>query len=366
MKLHSLHIKNFKSIADIQLTNLSTFAVFAGANGVGKSNLFSALEFYKFVVDVGAVNAVKRFEGYKSIHCRKLRKENARKFFCELRLELDGVVYDHRLEVLSLDKEPYLKEVFKIDGKEVAKRDQQTLTVHSQPIALSLAQDQTLLNVIVKESEPFLRFVKSICRYSIDPNQARLPDDLSSETVLDSSASNIATVLANLEQTDKVAVTEIIETMQMLVPSLETIKVKPEHLVNKMVSTFKEYGTKESFPAHLVSDGTIYALAILAIIYSNQHGIIMIEEPERGLNPKAIAELVDFFREKTGQYVVFLNTHNESIVKKLHPEELYIVSKLEGKTQVFNVKDRFPHYDYAKMDLNSMWLSNFFGEGLPW
>lgn len=366
MKLHSLHIKNFKSIADIRLQDLSSFAVFAGANGAGKSNLFSALEFYKFVVDVGAVNAVKRFEGYKSIHCRKLRTENARKFLCELRLELDGVLYEHRLEVLSLDKEPYLKESFKIDGREVAKRDRDTLIVHSQTISLSLAQDQTLLNLIVKESDPFLRFVKAICRYSIDPNQARLPDDLTSETVLDSSASNITTVLANLELTDKAAVHEIIETMQMLVPSLESIKVKPEHLVNKMVSTFKEEGTREPFPAHLVSDGTIYALAILAIIYSNQHGIIMIEEPERGLNPKAIAALVDFFREKTGQFVVFLNTHNESIVKKLHPEELYVVSKREGKTLVFNVKERFPKYDYSKMDLNMMWLSNFFGEGLPW
>jgi hypothetical protein len=59
-------------------------------------------------------------------------------------------------------------------------------------------------------------------------------------------------------------------------------------------------------------------------------------------------------------------SNNESIVKKLHPEELYVVSKREGKTLVFNVKERFPKYDYSKMDLNTMWLSNFFGEGLPW
>ena len=44
MGLLSLHIKNFKSIVDFKIDNIPDFAVFAGTNGSGKSNIFEALE----------------------------------------------------------------------------------------------------------------------------------------------------------------------------------------------------------------------------------------------------------------------------------------------------------------------------------
>ena len=47
MSLTSLQIKNFKSIVDVSFDLESPFAVFAGANGSGKSNLFEALEFVR-------------------------------------------------------------------------------------------------------------------------------------------------------------------------------------------------------------------------------------------------------------------------------------------------------------------------------
>ena len=92
----------------------------------------------------------------------------------------------------------------------------------------------------------------------------------------------------------------------------------------------------------------------------------MIEEPERGLHPKAISELVEFFREKADNFPIFINTHNEAIIKKAKPDELFIVSKQDGQTELFNVQQKFPKYNYDKMDLNEMWLCNMFGSGLPW
>jgi len=92
----------------------------------------------------------------------------------------------------------------------------------------------------------------------------------------------------------------------------------------------------------------------------------MIEEPERGLHPKAISELVEFFREKSENFPIFINTHNEAIIKKVKPDELFIIHKKDGQTELFNVWQKFPNFDYKKMDLNEMWLCNMFGSGLPW
>lgn len=364
-KINLIHIKNFKSIVNISMKDVSHFSIFAGANGVGKSNIFEAIEFFKTIVQFDAINAIKKYGGYDNIHSRKMRKENARKFFFEIDVDLDKN-YHYKLEVFSLDKEPYLKEVFRVDGKVIAKKDKENIEIENLKLDINFAKEQTVLNLVSKDSKEFLDFVKSTKRYTIDPTQAREPDDFTSDIVLEKDASNIATVLANIQKNSSDDVDEIIETMQLLIPSLENISIKKEKLINKMVSTFKESGSKSTFPARLVSDGTIYALSILAIIYSNKNGIIMIEEPERGLHPKAISELVEFFREKSEQFPIFINTHNEAIIKKAKPDELFIISKEEGKTKLFNVLQQFPKLDYTQMDLNEMWLCNVFGKGLPW
>jgi AAA15 family ATPase/GTPase len=45
LKIKRLHIKNFKSIADLEIIEPNPFTVFVGPNGSGKSNIFEALEF---------------------------------------------------------------------------------------------------------------------------------------------------------------------------------------------------------------------------------------------------------------------------------------------------------------------------------
>ena len=365
IKLNLIRIKNFKSIVDISLKDISNFSIFAGANGAGKSNIFEAIEFFKTVLEIGAVSAIKKFGGFDNIRSKKIIKDNARKFLFEIDIELSKRYY-YKMELMSIDREPYLKEVFKIDNKEFIKREKEKIKVKDNDLNINFYKEHTALRVAANITDEFYYFIIASKRYTIDPNLAREPDDITSDTVLDKYASNITTVLSNIQKNNKNDVEEIIETMQLLVPGLENISIKKEKLINKIVSTFKEENYKSYFPARLVSDGTIYALSILAIVYSNTAGIIMIEEPERGLHPKAIGELVDFFREKAEYFPIFINTHSEAIVKRIKPKELFIVNKVDGKTTIFNVFQKFPNLDYSKMNLNEMWLSGMFGEGLPW
>jgi len=47
MHLQTLSIRNYKSLQDIQLTNLPSFLVLVGANGTGKSTLFDVFGFLR-------------------------------------------------------------------------------------------------------------------------------------------------------------------------------------------------------------------------------------------------------------------------------------------------------------------------------
>lgn len=366
MSLISLQVKNFKSIVDITFALNSPFAVFAGSNGSGKSNLFEALEFVRDIIRSGAVDAIKRHNGYENIRSHKLRDKNAKKFYCKMELAFGEDYFTYELEVKDLNKAPTTFEtVIKNDIEIGRKSSQENIFIQGNKIELDYSMGETLLKLISKEAKPLLNFLTSIERYQIDPIRAREADDYFAEDVLDKYASNLTTVLSVLEKNGTVQ-EEIVDMMQMIVPGLEQISVEREKLNNKSVVVFKEDSTRRKFPAGLVSDGTIYALAMLVIIYSNKNGIVMIEEPERGLNPKAIAEVVELFREKSNALNVFINTHSESVVRVLKPQELFLVDKVDGKTKINNVHTSFPDYDYKELNIDQMWMSNLFDGGLPW
>lgn len=365
MSLQSLHIKNFKSIVDTNINDIPNFAVFAGTNGSGKSNVFEALEFIRDVVRSGAQHATKKHNGYENIHSHKLKATNAKCFYAALEFEIKENTYRYEMDIKQWNKQPILYETITKNGQELAKRVSKKLIIADKEQDISYSSDETILKLVSKEAKDLLDFISAIERYQIDPNRAREADDYFENDTLDSYASNLTTVLSKIEKEDFVR-EDIEELMQMIVPGLEKIKIEKERLNNKTVVTFKEEGTRKKFPAGLISDGTIYALAMLVIVYSNKNGIIMIEEPERGLNPKAIAELVNIFRDKSYQFNIFINTHSESIVRVTKSEELYIVNKIDGKTEIKNVQKSFPNYDYTIMNMDKMWMSNLFDGGLPW
>ncbi len=366
MSIKLLHVKNFKSIVDIKIEDISNFSVFAGSNGSGKSNLFEALEFIRDVIRNGAKEAIKNHGGYENIHSHKLRDSNAKKFYTKLEVDINSDFFTYELEIKELNKTPSIFETITKNGNELAKKSSlQNIFINGNKQDIDYSENETILKLISKDAKVLLEYLISIERYQIDPVKAREADDFSTSDVLYKDASNISTVLNRLEK-DSITSEEIIETMQMIVPGLEKVFIEKEKLNNKSVLVFKEDSVKKRFPAGLISDGTIYALAMLTIIYSNKQGIVLIEEPERGLNPKAITELVEFFREKSKNFNIFINTHSESIVRVTKPDELFLVDKKEGKTIIKNAKQSFPNYDYSKMDMDKMWMCNMFDGGLPW
>ena len=80
-------------------------------------------------------------------------------------------------------------------------------------------------------------------------------------------------------------------------------------------------------------------------------------------HPKAIGELVQLMRENaSAEHPIFLTTHGESIVRQLNTAELYLVSKLDGKTKVSPAE--LAGVDKTQIPLDTAWLANLFDGGL--
>lgn len=386
--IHHLKIANFKSIDSLVLENVQPFSVFAGANGCGKSNFFDALSFVSLFVRNGIHDALRKYGGYEHVHSQKRRKSKARCFDFEIDISLvyfsNSIRFKYVLRVDGFDKNPSISEDLYFNHELMLRRK------GGFPLLLHNYKDGKVEPVLVDGSlgglevknfpfdysalllfseAPIGVFLKNIRLYRIDPISSKEPDSFDQDPIiLNSKGDNLASVLGRLERDEKFR-DIILEWMETIVPGIEKINTERQKLDSKTAILFKELGTRRQFPANMVSDGTIYALCLLvAVLDSPEYGLTLIEEPERGLHPKAINELVSLIREysRPGS-AIWLSTHSEAVVRGLQLQELWLVDKQDGKTRMRNaVEQGLTDEDLAPLGLDRAWLSNLLNGGLPW
>ncbi len=370
MNIELIHLKGFKSAASIRFENAAPFAVLAGANGAGKSNLADGLAFFGAVIKRGAVQAIRDYGGYAHIHCFKHRKEAARVASLALKITLQDKHYDYQITIYQMDKTPQLTEKLIVDGQIEFERERGKPFVRVVgPIEVNSGADfpEEMSTLLFMGRSPLYQFLTNIKVFRFDPLSAKEPAGSSTDgTMLDSHGRNVATMLSVLEKNPEFR-EQVLEWIELLVPGMEGVSTKKQRLDGSTVITFKEEGTKARFPARLISDGTIYALCIMTAILSrsSEPGLTLIEEPERGIHPKGIAELVSLMRENAQvEHPVFVTTHSESVVRSIDSQALWLVNKVDGKTQLKNAAKSA--VDLGELNLDTAWLMNFFDGGLPW
>ncbi|GAW86367.1 hypothetical protein bplSymb_SCF02601P002 [Bathymodiolus platifrons methanotrophic gill symbiont] len=63
MHIESIKLKNFKSFRDTKMLDIPKFCVIVGANGAGKSSLFSVFEFLREALDSNVHTALVKLGG---------------------------------------------------------------------------------------------------------------------------------------------------------------------------------------------------------------------------------------------------------------------------------------------------------------
>lgn len=323
MKIKRLVIENFKSIERIELIEPNPFTVFVGPNGSGKSNIFEALEFFNLSAktDRGTVESL--FGGKDYFVNRKQTSGQVKVDF-----DLSG---SHKVSLVQRPNEKNLPEY--------------TLSGTSWGEHNTTAE---LRQLVANSSRLFVGKDK----------QQRL--NLRGDLQLTFSADNLEKVLKRI-LTQQVLRNEIYEWLELFVPEFKAVEVDDRNELHWFEGYSSEYFTKD-----LISDGTYNILALLTAVYQSDDTpqFLCIEEPENGLHPQVAGELVDFFRimcEERGHYI-WLNTHSQSMARRVKPEEFVIVEKVQGATTARQFKEG----DFHGMRADEAWLTNALNGGLAW
>jgi len=315
MKIHELKIEGFKSIGEIKLVDPNPFSVFVGPNAAGKSNIFEALEFFQLS---GLMN-----KDY------------------EMTARLFGT----------------FEEIF----NQIVKSETISINLNlgdSKPsLTLKKNQDENKIN------GHSLKYLKNYSRIFVG-KESILKQNIRDDSRLASDASNVEKVLKRILKEEKNK-EEIIELLQLLIPGFSNLEIRTEELSGSDNLLIYEDSLKKPLNKRLISDGTYNIIALIAAIYqSEEPQFLCIEEPENGLNPKVVKQLVSLFRDKCKEkgHYIWLNTHSQTLVSELTPDEIILVDKVNGLTQTKQVKG----FDLHGMKMDEALLTNALGGGIPW
>lgn len=212
-------------------------------------------------------------------------------------------------------------------------------------------------------------------RLRLNPTALRRPSVAAMARVLAEDSANLPQVLDSL---GRKAMEAYAAEFCRLVPVFGDVDVLPAPKEGHRQVVFTDrWRPGRQFQPEDVSDGTLYVAAFLAVARQlDRPAILCIEEPERGLHPWLLQEVIKLLRSLTEPaegrpaMQVILATQSAELLDCVEPSEVRFVerSRDDGSTLIREVDTSKPGWSEAfatyRESLGAMWLAGGLG-GVP-
>jgi predicted ATPase len=366
MAIDRIYIRNFKSIRDSGEIYIKPINILIGSNGVGKSNFISFFKLlnsiYKqrlkfYTADNGYINRILYFG-------RKQSKflEGSIVFKTE-----DGNVnncYDFKLVPQTNDKGFYFEE------------DLGGFNCHSKGV--NEVWDLINLGGEGKE-ESELRNNNSIrakflSEYFEDFKVFHFHDTSSNSLLkqankthdyeyLKEDGSNLAAFLFRIKDTNPQHFKIIEYTIRSVAPFFERFNLKPDAKNPEMIFlNWFEKGSDDYFNAHNFSDGTLRFIALTTLLLQPVlPKTIILDEPELGLHPFAVAKLAGMIKKASVQSQIIIATQSVNLVNEFSADDIIVANREENQT-VFKRQSEESLKNWLKdYSIGELWEKNVIG-----
>lgn len=330
--IERIRFKNFKALKDAEI-KLGPFNLIVGPNGSGKSSVLQAFEtlreparfVHRTLTTVGCENV-----GWSiDIHTSKL--ENG---------EWVGTGITHG----NLQTR-YLK-------------DNNPAPIHQNRISVGFSELQTTRV------------------YSLEPTKMTQAVSLHEVRPLDRDGSNLCGFLTYIRDRDEDAYNKLRDELQRWLPEFDAISFDSSG--NSRSLLLRQTESKKKIPAQELSEGTLLALALVAISHQPEvPAIIGLEEPDRALHPRLLREVRDALYRlafpsdyglNRAPVQIIATTHSPYFLDLFrdHPEQIIVAEKkIDGTVKFRSLSDE-PNLREIIGDapLGEVWYSGILG-GVP-
>lgn len=350
-RLDRIRVAGFRSIKD-QTVELRPLNLLIGANGSGKSNFMGIFRLLSEIVNGRLQISVAQSGGAgQLLHFGRKVTEAI-----QLELEWDDCGYACDLIPTTGESLVFARESHHTTNLRASSED-----------GVGNKESRLVIPSNIPGSDLVRRSLLGLKVYHFDDTsvsaRVRQAADLHDNTFLRSDASNLAALLYRLQETRPDVFRNLTDVIRLVAPFWWRFQLQPDRLnPEKIRLEWQEEGSDAYFNAHALSDGTLRFICLATLLLQPElPSTILLDEPELGLHPYAIAVLADLLRSAATRTQVIVSTQSVTLVNQFDPEDMLMVDRAEGAS-VFR---RLSHEeidtwldDYS---LGELWEKNVLG-----
>jgi predicted ATPase len=151
--------------------------------------------------------------------------------------------------------------------------------------------------------------------------------------------------------------TALREQIRGLFPTIKQVGLRNTSAGQKLLEFELVDGSRVG--AEFMSEGLLYFMALAALPHLEPTSLLLIEEPENGLHPARIQEVMRLLRELSKTTQVVVATHSPLVINELEPQEVTLLTRdTDRGTRATLLKDTTNFEERSKVyALGELWLS---------
>jgi predicted ATPase len=347
-----IEIAGYKSIKAERI-DLNPINILIGANGSGKSNFMSFFEFLNRLLNrklndyIALSGGIDKFlyKGRKTTNQVSFKVEfdkGTNGYAAILEAGVDGFVFTSERLIHNRDS-----------GVDISRSDREA--------RIKLTDDFNASTII--------QYLENLRKYHFHDTSDNSPfTKLSSIRndvyFLHSDGANLAAFLYTISERNKRVYNRIIQTIQSVAPYFSDFYFEP-NAEGFIGLRWSDKYNEIVFGATDLSDGTLRFIALTVLFMQpDPPRTIIIDEPELGLHPTAIAKLAGMIKSVAAQGCqIILATQSADLISHFAPEDIVTVDQIGGSSTFKRLsKDEFEQW-LEEYTLDDLWKRNIITTG---
>ena len=389
MQIERIRIRNFRAFKDVEMREVPRLAIFVGANGTGKSTLFSVFGFLRDAMSTNVRIALSKLGGSRGFsEARSRNSDGPIEIEIKYRIEPGSPLVTYFVSIGETGDRPIVeREILKCrrfsHGKpwhflDFAEGRGYAVTNEAMDVEdeTQLERDEQSLKspdlLAIKGLAQFERFPAVVAlgnlieRWHVSDfhiSRARPEQEAGHAEHLSREGENLSLVVEYLYNEHPGVFSEIMERLKARIPGISRVESKQTE-EGRILLKFQDGAFEDPFLARYVSDGTIKMLAYLTLLYDPEpHPLLCVEEPENQLYPTLLWELAEEFRayaNRGGQ--VFVSTHSPDFLNAAKLDEVFWLQKNGGYTKIRRASEdeQVTAYMQDGDQMGYLWKQGFF------
>lgn len=389
MRIERIRIRNFRAFKDVEIREVPRLAIFVGANGTGKSTLFSIFGFLRDAMNTNVRIALSKLGGSRGFgEVRSRNSDGPVEIEMKYRIRPGSPLVTYFVAIGETNGKPIVEreilkyrrfshgrpwhflnfseghgyavtnEAMNVKDEAQLERDEQSLKSPDLLAIKGLAQFERFPAVVALGN--------LIERWHVSDfhiSRARPEQEAGHAEHLSREGENLSLVVEYLYKEHPGVFSEIMERLKARIPGVSHVESKQTE-EGRILLKFQDGAFEDPFLARYVSDGTIKMLAYLALLYDPEpHPLLCVEEPENQLYPTLLWELAEEFRayaNRGGQ--VFISTHSPDFLNAARLDEVFWLQKEGGYTKIRRASEdeQVAAYMQDGDQMGYLWKQGFF------